>query len=242
MLLDNQNYVSTSRGMPTEAIDDSKRVRSVSGETVQFYYDSSGTPTVDAGQVVGTVVAAKFAQGSILNFLGDMPASNNDTSLSFTSTAATTEVPLPTDYDSVDRSNFTDRLTLFDAHLQTDGDYCVDYVHGIAYIKKASTQVSLTATSYSVASRGSASGGSVNQEVDAFTSSASDVTLANTPNEIYFYADEDCHINFTTTATAALPDIKIIKNILYGPFPFGDATFSVIRDSADGNLASIYTY
>jgi len=153
MLLSNQNYVSTSRGMPVETLDDSQRVETIAGETVQFYYDNSGTLTIDAGQAAGTIVVFKLAQGTVLNELGDTPANENDTSLSFTSTALTNEVSLPTEYDNYDRSSVSDRMTYYGSFL-ANGDYCMDYVHGVGYGKKASTQVTLTATGYSIPVRG----------------------------------------------------------------------------------------
>ena len=156
MLLNNQSYVSTSRGMPVETLDDSQRVESITGETVQLYYDNAGTLTIDAGQAAGVVVVGKLAQGTVLNELTDTPANENDTSLSFTSTALTNEVGLPTEYDNYDRSSSSDRMTYYGQFL-SNGDFCVDYVHGVIYGKKASVQVTLTATSYKIPVRGGSS-------------------------------------------------------------------------------------
>jgi hypothetical protein len=156
-LLNKQEYVSPYRGMPVETLDDSTRVETVTTDaTIQFYYNNAGTPTVDAGQAVGTVVVGAFAQKNILNFLGTRPANEHDTSLAFTSTAATTEIGLPTPYDKWDTLSFADRLAAAGTWL-ANGQYFVDYVHGEIYIKKASTQTALATTSYKVPVRGGSS-------------------------------------------------------------------------------------
>jgi len=153
MLLDNQAFVSTSRGMPVETLDDSQRVESITGETVQLNYDNAGTLTADAGQAAGTFVVGKLAQGAILNALTDMGGSENDTSLTFTSTALTSEVGLPTKWDTKDRKTITERFEYIDSFLLA-GEYCVDYVHGVIYGKKADNSTTLTATAYSIPVRG----------------------------------------------------------------------------------------
>ncbi len=155
-LLDGQEFISPNRGMPVETLDDSTRIDPISGETVQLYYDNAGTPTADAGQPAGTMVAGALAQKNVMDFLGSRPASENNTSLSFTSTALTILVAMPSVYQKWDTMSFTARLAAASAFLN-NGEYFVDGVHGEIIGKKASTQTSLTSTSYKVPVRGGSS-------------------------------------------------------------------------------------
>lgn len=98
---------------------------------------------------------------------------------------------------------------------------------------------------YPVAEKYKASGPAdlVQHDSVAFDGTATDKELTYVPNGIYLQADEDCWVRFDgTDATAALPCLQIVKNVLYGPFNFGRGgdQFSVIRDTQDGTLAIIY--
>ena len=152
-ILKGQTHVTPQRGMPVETLDDSQRIEDISGETAQFQYDNAGALGNDAGEAAGTAVLFKLAQGTVLNEVGDMPANHLDSSLSFTSTALTKEVELPNGYDGRDNEGAIERLKSLTSGL-SNGEYFVDYVHGIGYGVKASTQTSLTATSYKIPVRG----------------------------------------------------------------------------------------
>lgn len=162
-MMKDQRWVADERGMPVEDIGGSSSRVSVSGETVSFYYSSTGTRTVDAGQAAGVMVEAVLAYGPIANSSGDQVGAPVNTSLSFTSTAFTTEIRLSyKDLESLDRLAFATRLTTLQAlvtSLKTaqaggvatamaNGDYVVDYRKGILWGLKASTQTTLTSAAY----------------------------------------------------------------------------------------------
>lgn len=155
-LLKNQQVVSPQRGMPVETMDDSHRIEAITGETIQLQFWNSGTLTNDAGQAAGVLVVGKLAQGTVLNDLTDALATSKSTSLSFTSTALTNEVALPTGYDAHDDSTSEGRASAITTGF-SNGDYCVDYAHGIIYGVKASTQSTLTSGAYSIPVRGGSS-------------------------------------------------------------------------------------
>ena len=140
--------MSEQRGLPVEVVADSQANSTISSETVQLKYYSTGTLTNDAGEAAGTVVVGKLAKGGILNALGDVIGTYLDTSLTFTSTALTTEVIFP--YIAAERFDRNTGTLKADAVTEgfSNGDYCVDYRTGTVYGVKASTQSSLTATSY----------------------------------------------------------------------------------------------
>lgn len=152
-LIKGQNQASVHRGLPVEEKGSSSVVTAISGETASFFYDSSGTRTADAGQAAGTAVEVVFARTNIRSSNGKMGATKNDTSLSFTSTAFTTEVSMVDQgvLESLDDASFSDRLAALTAGL-ANGEYRIDHVKGIGYGKKASTQTSLTSVAYSVSS------------------------------------------------------------------------------------------
>lgn len=152
-LLDRQSSITPQRGMPTEERNSSASPVTISSETVQFYYSNAGIRTIDAGQAAGTYVVGVLVLHPVMNSEGSMQASNLDTSLSFTSTALTTEVPFPQMVgESADQVSWSKRLAYIieSGVLTTNGQYCVDYAHGIIYGIKASTQTTLTATTYKV--------------------------------------------------------------------------------------------
>lgn len=182
-LLKEQSQVSNFRGMPVNEKNDTSSVQSISGETVAFFYSNSGTRTADAGQSAGVAVEAVLARNNIMNSTGKMQATKVDTSLSFTSTAFTTEVPINKEImESLDEVAWADRLSTLTAGL-ANGEYVVDYTNGILYGKKASTQTSLASAAYKVQAGSevvlgtvTVTGGGVSQADDsAFTPATSSV-------------------------------------------------------------------
>jgi len=163
-LLDRQASVTPQRGMPVEDHLSSSAPITISGETVLLYYSNAGVRTVDAGQAAAVAVEGVLLYRPVMGASGVLEATVVDTSLSFTSTAFTTEVPFPAEYaEGVDASSWASRLAAITTGF-TNGQYCVDYAKGVLYGVKASTQVSLTAATYKILGR----------STDA-------VTVANTP-------------------------------------------------------------
>lgn len=167
-ILKDQKWISPQRGMPTNDTKGSQSASSITGETVQLYYWSSGTRTIDAGQAAGTLVEGKLAYSNVLNAAGSVMGTYRDKSLSFTSTALTTEVDFDYAYlEQLDAYSGSERISAINAKVNSgsgfsNGEYIVDYRTGMIYGKKASTAVSLTSTSYkapaSASSGGSGSG------------------------------------------------------------------------------------
>lgn len=168
-MMDGQRWATPQRGLPVEDTGGSSARLAVTGETAAFYYSNSGTRTADAGQAAGTVVEAVLANGPIANSSGTEVATYLNSSLSFTSTAFTSEVKLSwKDLESLDGLSFADRLSTVQtlvANVKTaqangvatamaNGDYVVDYRKGVLYGKKASTQTSLTSAAYTVLQKG----------------------------------------------------------------------------------------
>lgn len=148
--LSQQTSVSNQRGLPVDDLGASQANSTISSETVQLFYDNGGTRTTDAGEAAGTAVSGKIAYGGIQNTGGGMLATYLDTSLTFTSTALTNEVVFPIKIaERYDSRSYSDRLANITSGF-SNGDYCVDYRNGIIYGVKASTQTSLTATSYEI--------------------------------------------------------------------------------------------
>lgn len=159
-LLAQQLQGSPQRGLPVNDVGASSMVQTAAAETVQlYYYNISDVQTTDAGQVAGTVVVGKISRGDIKNQLGSMNATYLDTSLSFTSTALTTEVRFPFDKaESEDATKAAHRARYITEGF-SNGQYCVDYTTGVIYGKKASTQTSLTNVTYLYASQVTGGGG-----------------------------------------------------------------------------------
>lgn len=169
--MNNQRFVADQRGMPVEDVGGSSARLSVSGETVAFFYSNSGTRTADAGQAAGTLVEAVLAYGPIANSSGDQVGNPMNTSLSFTSTAFTSEIRLNyKDLEELDALSFANRLTKIQSLVgalktaqangvttaMANGDYVVDYRKGILWGLKASTQASLTSAAYKTLQKNSA--------------------------------------------------------------------------------------
>ncbi|TXH56076.1 MAG: hypothetical protein E6Q97_07230, partial [Desulfurellales bacterium] len=139
-LLKDQWQGANYRGLPIEEKNDSSSITAVTGETVQFYYNAAGVRTIDAGQAAGVAVEAVLAKNNVKNSQGRIQATIQDTSLTFTSTAFTTEVAIDlTVMEQMDNVPWATRLAALTAKL-TNGQYVVDYSKGILYGKKASTQ------------------------------------------------------------------------------------------------------
>lgn len=148
-----QDKVCEQKGLPVEVVADSQYLRSITGETVQlYYYTVGGVLTVDAGQAAGTVVVGKTTYGGILTNIGNVIGTYLDSSLSFTSTALTTEV----EYPHLVAESYLQQHghTLANAIVQglSNGQYCVDYRTGTIYGKKTSITTSLAATAYKISS------------------------------------------------------------------------------------------
>lgn len=148
MLLKYQANVSPFRGLPVDDKGSASAIVTVTGETVQFYYSNAGVLTADAGQAAGVLVVGQLAFNNIKNALGNLEATKNDTSLSFTSTAFTTEVSVDWEtIENVDETSFANRLAAVCSGF-SNGQYVVDYSTGTIYGKKASTQTTLTSATY----------------------------------------------------------------------------------------------
>lgn len=134
--------------MPVDDKGSSSSIVTVTGETVQFFYSNAGVLTQDAGQAAGVLVVGQLAFNNVKNSLGNFEATKNDTSLSFTSTAFTSEVFLDWEtFENMDETTFANRLATVCASF-TNGQYTVDYSNGTIYGKKASTQTTLTSATY----------------------------------------------------------------------------------------------
>lgn len=169
--------ISPFRGLPVDDKKTSGTSSSTSTETVQLYYNNSGTLTADAGQAAGTVVVGKLSYSNVRNKLGAALGKYGDSSLSFTSTALTTEVGIetitPSFLEGLDESSWSVRMAAIGAKL-SNGQYFVDYALGVIYGKKTSTTTTLTSTTYTY---GASVGGGVSAVDNAtFTTSTSTTT------------------------------------------------------------------
>lgn len=150
MLLHKQAKVSPNRGMPVELTTITKKLNDITAEVVQLYFNDGWTYTADAGEAIGTVVIWKFAYTNILDANGFKLGQKNDTSLSFTSTALTTEVEAPDwAFEATDDMTVIERLKSITTGL-SDWEYMIDYRGWVVYGKKASVTTTLTATAYKV--------------------------------------------------------------------------------------------
>lgn len=166
-----QSEISEQRRMPVDNVN-SDALTLVTGETVQLKYFNSGVLTVDAGQAAGVLVVGKLANRNVLGALGDVVGSYGDTSLSFTSTAF---IALK-EFDQVaaeqaERGAENKLLSLSAKATAVtggfvEGEYCIDHRTGTVYGVKASTQVTLTSTAYSVNIAVSGGGGGISSDVN----------------------------------------------------------------------------
>lgn len=145
-----QEQVSHQLGMPVNDISMSQSIQTTPSETVQLYYNNSGTRTIDAGQAAGTVVDGQLAFGNILNSTGSTTATFNDTSLSYTCAALTSEVRFPYHiWETMKDDTWANKVTAIGATLAS-GEFCVDYLHGYIVAKKASAATSMTSVTYKI--------------------------------------------------------------------------------------------
>lgn len=165
-LLNGQRHVTPQRGMPVDDKGSSSTVVTVTGETVQLYYFSSQVLTADAGEAAGTVVMGFLAYDNIKNAMGSAEATKANTSLSFTSTALTTERQMSEQLveDNDQMSDYTKSLVITSGF--SNGEYCVDYAKGVIYGVKADTGTSLTATTYKIKQAISGGSSAVASSVD----------------------------------------------------------------------------
>lgn len=250
-LLNRQASITPQRGMPTETRSGSSTIQAITGETVQFYYSNSGTRTIDAGQAAGVAVVGVLANRPVMNSSGTMQATNLDTSLTFTSTAFTTEVPFQENLEGNDCTTWATRLSAVTAGF-SNGQYCVDYAHGIVYGVKASTQVSLTSAAYSVLQETTdvsfSTGATVaTTPLTSETStnvavSASNFTVlaSNTARRAATIANDgaaNVYVKFGATATASSYKVKLGSGDYYEfPLPIYTGIVDAIGDSATGTL------
>ena len=145
-----QAFASKYRGLPVDNMDTSQKINSITGETVQLKYLNSWVLTTDAWQAAGVMVVGKLAYGMILDEVGWGLWYKWNTSLSFTSTALTTEIEMDeTAYEAFDWKTLTEILQWL-TRWMSNGEYCVDSRRWLVYWLKVSTATTLTATAYSV--------------------------------------------------------------------------------------------
>lgn len=202
-IMKEQDQASRYRGLPVDSVGASQTIVSVSGETVQLYYYNSGALTADAGQAAGTIVVGQLANAGVKNELGSMCATDLDTSLSFTSTALTTEVAFPFDFaEANDSTSGTTRAQAI-TNGMSQGDYCVDYVNGLIYGIKASTTTTLTSTAYKIQKEITGGGGGVAEDVNinevGGTATAVNAGTANNGTLRVIIASDQSSIPVTTT-------------------------------------------
>jgi hypothetical protein len=206
-LMKNQDNASVQRGLPVDIVNDAKQVVAITGETVQLYYYNSNVLTADAGQPAGTVVVGKLANSGILNALNDVIGTYKDTSLSFTSTALTTEMLFPfVTAEQSDEGTSAGKAAAITAGL-TNGQYCVDYRTGTIYGVKASTQTTLTATAYAVMSTIQSAGGlAANVKIVDSTNPANQATVitGGTNENSLLTAGGNKEVAFTTTTAQSV--------------------------------------
>jgi len=151
-ILGDQKQITKQFPQPVDDMSASSSIQSVSGETVQLYYSSTGTRTTDAGQAAGVAVTGQLANKNILDAGGGSIATLGDTSLSYTCTALTTErkFPIVNAEDSAIRNGtWLEKLTAITNGF-SNGEFCVDYRSGTIYGVKTSTATQMTSTGYNV--------------------------------------------------------------------------------------------
>lgn len=174
MLLKHLNNVSPFRGMPMDDKGSASSITTVTGETVQLYYNSSGTLTADAGQIAGTVVVGQLAYDNVKSILGNMEAIKGDSSLSFTAGALTTEKLFDfTQFEYLDETSIFNKMATIGATL-SNGEYVVDYSNGTIYGKKTTTASTLAATTYKYKSSATSSAGGSTTVTGNVASAATD--------------------------------------------------------------------
>lgn len=162
LTIKDQRFAGHQRGLPVELVGSAFSTVAVTGETAALYYWNSGVRTADAGQAAGTLVETKLANLGITNAAGTLLGTFSDKSISFTSTAFTSEIAIPYNVlEDADTLSGLARITAINAFVNagagfTNGQYVIDYRKGTIYGKKATTQTSLTSVAYSYQSQSSA--------------------------------------------------------------------------------------
>lgn len=233
---------SDRRGIPIDNLIDSYTPTAISGETVQFYYNNSGTLTADAGQAIGSIVVAKLAWNHVLNQLGGNIGIYGDTSLSFTSTAFTTLINFgPESMESFDDMTEVERLQFLGGLSTTQktpftavGQYFVDHNRGILYGMKASVQTTLVNAAYLIpeTTSGSTPSSSSMQEV---TANVSGVLLAGATN----YASQDglqtTYIPlYVATAARTVTQFQAVSRVSNGAAHTD--TYTVVKNGIDTTM------
>lgn len=150
MLLHKQAKVSPNRGMPVELTTITKKLNDITAEVVQLYFNDGWIYTADAGEAIGTAVIWKFVYTNVLDANGFKLGQAGDTSVTFTSTALTTEVEAPDwVFEATDDLTVIERLNSITQNLD-NWEYMIDYRGWVIYGKKASVTATLTSTAYKV--------------------------------------------------------------------------------------------
>ena len=179
-LLRGQEQISAKRPMPVNETNVSPQVATSSSATVQLYYYNAGVRTSDAGQAAGTVVDATFVHKNILNTLGTTIASKNDTSLSYTCLALTTEIEVSSKpglwelIEALDDISLSTRVAQIGA-LLSNGEFIIDYRRGYLIGKKATTASTMTSVTYNYTLSTGGTGTSATQIQGNAASGATDV-------------------------------------------------------------------
>jgi len=223
-----QDKISNQFGMPVADLNRTSAVTSKTAETVALYYFVGTTLTADAGQLAGVNVIGKLANNNVLNDLGDLIANKDNTSLSFTSTALTSEVAFPfsaleTYKDNDDRDRLDAIVTGF-----SNGQYCVDYRRGVIYGKKTSAQTSLTATAYKVP--------------DADVTLTGDINVDTTSIDTSGYIGKASGTNADFTTAYASGTTITLSNFPVDVTAFvADDIVSVVQVATGGAVTKTYT-
>lgn len=150
MLMSWQAKITPKKGMPVELTNVARKLQDISSETIQLYYILAWERTIDAGQAAWVSVTGKAAYSAILDATWYGLWRKWDSSLSFTSTALTTEDLVDqTVFEAFDNETIATKVDKLTENL-ADGHYVVDYRSGTIYGKKASNTVTLTGTAYKV--------------------------------------------------------------------------------------------
>ena len=150
--MNKQSRVTPKRGLPVDRTDESQKVVTITGETVQLQYLNSGVLTNDAGEAAGTIVVGKLNYGLILDSIGAQTGGLEDSSLSFTCDAFTTELELdPTSLEVMDYMTLEDKLNGL-LESASNWEYYIDHRNGVIYGKKNTTTSTMTSVSYKISS------------------------------------------------------------------------------------------
>ena len=146
--VDKQMFITNRLAMPVDALSDSAKSKSISGETIQFYYYDAATGwTIDAGEDAGTVVMAVLAQGGVQDSMGAMIGNDLDTSFEFTTGTVLVSASIQKCDNEVIESPGVPTLNALANKITNSfasGEWCLDHRNGVIYGKKATAGVSDT--------------------------------------------------------------------------------------------------